>query len=279
MWKGFDMRKMSALEQKIFNEGERLIPGISHNLNEFIRHRNSYMLWRKIIEYDIMYQYITTTPIRIADLGCGVGHGCLTLAEIPNAEVVGIDNSSETIAYAQTYYNQSNIIYQTGNLVDYVQDMPEFDYVVSRGVLEHIPNGLDLAHHSNWRYRLMFDVPYEEPVANPHHILHEINEKDFENFSHIELFYQDLEGILYDAFHKPSKPNMIMAIIRNEHLPSIQDMCFDFPKLIWKPDDNDPLWEWEKEQQLITINSSNISLPKRVLGKIKRIIRELYHRG
>jgi hypothetical protein len=41
--------------------------------------------------------------------------------------------------------------------------MPVFDYAVSRGVLEHMPDGLRLANGTRWRYRLLFDVPYDEP--------------------------------------------------------------------------------------------------------------------
>ena len=270
------MTPLSEFEQRIYNEGERLIPGITHNLEELIRHRNSYMFWKRIIEHDVATGN-TSDPIRILDLGSGVGHGCVTLAEIPGTEVVGIDNEAEVIAYARSKYPAPNITYEVADIVAYVKSMTEFDYVVSRGVLEHIPDGLTVARDARWSKRLMFDVPYQESEGNPHHVLHFIGEQDFGGFDHAELFYQDLQGVTYDHEHKPERANMIMCVARTAILPAIADAGFTFPDLIWQPKPDDPLWEWERRNRAtLTVQPP---LPKRVIGKLQRIARDLLNRS
>src|SRR5919199_4889801 len=138
------MRKLSSLEEKIYNAGERLIPGITHDIPELVRHRNSYFFFRRVIELDIASRGEAET-LRIVDLGCGVGYGCEILSELPNVHIVGVDSSAESIEFARTRYARSNITYEIADLLEYIHTMPEFDYVVSRGVLEHVPDGLQLA--------------------------------------------------------------------------------------------------------------------------------------
>jgi hypothetical protein len=113
--------------------------------------------------------------------------------------------------------------------------MPIFDYVVSRGVFEHINGGIDLARRTRWRQRLIFDVPYKEvSVGNPHHLITGITEKDFSKFPDAELFYQDLDGVIYDKKNKPSAPNMIICIYSAKSLPKVGQKI-KFPVLSWQP--------------------------------------------
>lgn len=225
-------RPLSPLEKKIYNHGERLIFGISHDIKEDIRHRSSYIFFTKIIKNDLTALNSSTT---IIDLGCGVGHGCETLSRIRNSTVLGIDNCQDAIDYAREVYFYDNISYKCLDLLQYIPVMPAYDYVVSRGVLEHIPNGLELGFSSNWKKRLMFDVPYNEPKnRNHHHLLSEIQEKDFSNID-AELFYQDLNGVIYDKNNKPVKPNMIICICTAPALPRIVNSQINFPMSAWKP--------------------------------------------
>ena len=127
-------RKITPLEEVIWNNGERLIFGVSHCIEEDIRHRSSYMFFKKIIENDLdllQSNGIETTLVRIIDLGCGVGHGCQTLAEIRNSIVAGVDICEATLEYAQLNYVNDNIVYEHVDLVNFIPNMPEFDYVVS----------------------------------------------------------------------------------------------------------------------------------------------------
>jgi SAM-dependent methyltransferase len=224
--------EMSDSEKAIYNEGERLIPGVTHGINEIIRHKSSYNFFRTIIENDILMKSVSG-PITILDLGCGVGHGCAMLAEIPGVRVIGVDISPECITYAREHYGRPNIDYRLEEL-DFISSMPEYDYIVSRGVIEHIPNGLEVTVKTRWKNRLLFNVPYNEAPGNPHHILLGITEKNFEQFTRSELFYEDLGGITYDIDTKPPAPNMITCICSSSNLLKIKKTNIAFPLPAWE---------------------------------------------
>lgn len=225
--------RLTPIEKVIYNEGERLIPGITHDRREFVRHRSSYEFFCRVIEGDLALAGTPggSVPLEIIDLGCGVGHGCRRLARIRGARVTGVDLSPECIEYAQRHYAGPGVTYRREDLETFIPIMPEYDYVVSRGVFEHIPGGLALAASGRWSRRLMFDVPYDEPPGlNPHHLMTGIREEDFDGFPGAELFYQDLDGILYDRKNKPPKPNMILCVFRRPSLPEVGcGMSFPLP--------------------------------------------------
>ena len=225
---------MDELEKAIYNEGERLIPFVTHDMAEVVRHKSSYAFFRMVIDSD-RKQLRPATPATVVDLGCGVGHGCFDVAQARNTRVTGIDRSAECVRYAGMKYPAPNVEYRVEDLTAFVPRMPEFDYVISRGVLEHIPGGLDLAIKSRWRRRLMFDVPYDEPEGNPHHLLLRLKEEQFAAFPRAELFYEDLQGVIYDAARKPPKPNMIMCVCSAEGLPSVGE-SLRFPLAAWSPE-------------------------------------------
>ncbi|NDJ62771.1 MAG: methyltransferase domain-containing protein [Chloroflexi bacterium] len=227
------MSTLSEFEARVYNAGERLIPGVTHDVGEFLRHRASYAFWRAIIVRDVERGHVRAP--RILDLGCGVGHGCKFLATLPGAMITGIDNSPEAIEYARKHYAGLNITYQVAEAVEYVAAMNEFDYIVSRNVLEHIPNGLDVARAARWRERLCFDVPYgEQDDHNPHHHLHTIDESMLSSFANAEILYQDAEGALFNAASKPERPNVIMCIASRDRLPNIDALGLVFPLAVWE---------------------------------------------
>lgn len=222
---------LSTTESEIYNEGERLIPGVTHDELETIRHRSSYRFFRLIIERDARAGRVKP-PIRILDFGCGVGHGTAMLAEIPGAFAVGTDVSLACILYARSHYAQANADYRLVS-PDYASDMPEFDYVVSRGVIEHIPDGLAVAVKTRWSRRLLFNVPYNEPPGNPHHLLLGITEHDFAGFPTAELYFEGLDGVTHDAASKPPAPNMITAICSAPDMPPVAHLDLAFPLPAW----------------------------------------------
>jgi len=199
---------MTDLEKRIWNEGERLIPGVSHNGAESKRHFASYNFFR-----DRIYETEVGT-INILDLGCGVGFGCKLLSVVPDSNILGIDISDDSLRYARKYYSAKNIEYRIADLNSFILNMPLYDYVVSRGVFEHIENVWDLINKIKFKKMLIFDMPYnEEPGNNPHHKILGVVEKDFEKLvSSYELFYEDIEGKI--TKQKPEKPNMIMCLCR-----------------------------------------------------------------
>ena len=202
---------MNKLETIIYNEGERLVPYVSHDIYELIRHRSSYNFFRDVINID---SNNSSDAINIVDLGFGSGYGCSLLASLPNSNIIGVDNSSDCEVYARQTYQRENVSYQIADLSDYIPSMPFFDYVVSRGVLEHIPSGLDLIKSINFGKRLIIDVPYKELPGNDHHVLHGIDEHYFSSFENAEIFYEDLSGKIYSSKQKPDKPNLIILALR-----------------------------------------------------------------
>lgn len=229
------MRTLTPLEQVIYNEGERLIPGVTHDLAEVVRHRSSYLFFRGVMKRDWPSVSKPDRPVTIVDLGCGVGHGCHALSALPNSQIVGVDSSPESLEYARTHYAAANITYRLANLEEFIPDMPEYDYVVSRGVFEHVRGGLRLAVSTKWRCRLLFDVPYDEPwQANPHHLLSGIREEAFAEFKGVELFFQDLGGVIYDRPRKPAKPNMIICVCSRPDLPPAAGRL-RLPVPAWRP--------------------------------------------
>lgn len=210
---------LTPLDEAIFNEGERLIPGVTHDEAELIRHRSSYLFLRRVIQEDHAAAD-SSAPVSIADLGSGTGRGCCTLAELPNSQVLGVDCSADCMEYARQYYSRPNVRYELQGLVTYIPETREFDYVVSRNALKHVPKGLQLARQAKWRKRLIFDVPYDEPSErNPHHVITAIREDAFAAFPNAELFYQDIRGEIFDDAHKPPKPNVIVCVCSRAGLP------------------------------------------------------------
>jgi SAM-dependent methyltransferase len=202
---------MEPIEELIYNKGERLIPGVSHNADETRRHMASYEFFKKLITEDLV-----NGPgcAAIVDLGCGVGFGCKILSDIPNSLIFGADNSKECIDYAQERYAGKNIVYEVADLHVFIPVMPEFDYAVSRGVFEHIKDGLELASKVNFRRLFVFDVPYDEAVGNPHHMLTGITEESFKALGDVEIFYEDIRGNI--SKNKSVKPNMVACVCRRK---------------------------------------------------------------
>jgi len=201
---------MSLIEKSIWNEGERLIPGVSHNDDETKRHAASYNFFSDLIEKDVHTKSIC--PI-ILDLGCGVGYGCKILSNMNGSVVIGVDHSGECLEYAIKNYFASNIQYKAADLDEFIFGMGDYDYVVSRGVFEHIKDGIELAKKVRFKYMFMFDVPYNEGDENPHHKVIGITEENFQDFEHAEIYYEDINGNI--TKEKPENPNMIMCVCRN----------------------------------------------------------------
>lgn len=85
----------------------------------------------------------------ILDLGCGVGHGCFLLSKIPGSRIVGVDICQDSVDYAKEYYFADNIRYSVHDINHTIEKYINIDYVVSRGVLEHIQNGIRTVINDN----------------------------------------------------------------------------------------------------------------------------------
>jgi len=205
---------LNEIETTVYNKGERLLPGITHGEGEQNRHLASYTFFLEKIKDDLSGD----NNVTILDLGCGVGWGCELLSVIPNSVITGIDNSIDTLNYAKDKYSKPNIEYKLDDIIEFIPIMPEYNYVVSRGVFEHIATGIELINKVKFGNVFLFDVPYKEVmdvtkgIVNEHHLLTELTEKDFEHIPNIEFFYEDIDGVITKEIDK--KPNMIMCVCR-----------------------------------------------------------------
>jgi SAM-dependent methyltransferase len=219
---------LNKLQHLIYNEGERLVPYVSHNENELARHRSSYAFFHSVITNDLACYPLTNTPISVADLGFGSGYGCALLSSLPNSLITGVDISEECEIFARQYYGRLNVNYLIKDLTKFIPKAEVFDYVVSRGVLEHIPDGINLIKHIKFQRRVMIDVPYDEKTGNEHHVLTGIKEDAFSELKDCEFFYEDRNGRIFDSSNKPTKSNMIMVVISAPDLSKVSSL-FQFP--------------------------------------------------
>jgi glycosyltransferase involved in cell wall biosynthesis/2-polyprenyl-3-methyl-5-hydroxy-6-metoxy-1,4-benzoquinol methylase len=260
---------MNKLHELIYNEGERLIPYVTHDEAELIRHRSSYAFFHTVISLDLHNnQQLADNQIDIVDLGFGTGYGPALLSSIPNANITGVDISPECEIFALQYYPRRNVNYVIEDLQTYVPRMPAFDYVVSRGVLEHVPNGIKLIKDMHCKKRIMIDVPYKEKPGNEHHVLTGITEADFEGINNCEFFYEDLQGNIYDSDNFPSDANMIMIVVSDPTMPKIKDIL-TFPIVAVKSNELETLSE-----TFLSSPHYHFDSPEELLSCVKKEIKQ-----
>ncbi len=230
------MRTLTADEELLYNEGERLLPGITHSIDELIRHQSSYEFFKRVIEEDLRREgRYGSREVTIVDLGFGIGHGCKTLATIPRSHVTGVDIATECLTYARANYAAPNIVHVISDIPQFIARMPAFDYVVSRGVIEHVRDGINAILGSRWTKRLMFDVPYDEPPdINQHHLLSRITEREFAAYPNKEILYEEVSGRIYGGTVQVPAPNMIMCVATAQGMPRVAEII-PLPFPAWEP--------------------------------------------
>jgi 2-polyprenyl-3-methyl-5-hydroxy-6-metoxy-1,4-benzoquinol methylase len=283
------MRELTPQEELIYNDGERLIPGVTHDREEFTRSRSGYTFFRKVIEQDLQTIGLSRDrQLKILDLGCGVGHGCVILSEIPTARVKGVDCSLESIEYARRYYHRENIDYELADITTFVSIMPQYDFVVSYHLFEHILNGLNAGLSIRWRHRLMINVPFDEPEGNLHHMVHRIREEHFAAYPNAEFLFEDLQGVTHDTRAIAPVPNSIICICSHpDLLPVTRQIVFPVPA--WKPEPIQEMGlrlagcEAELRQREFSLNERETSLSRRearynslLLVRIVRKLRKMF---
>ena len=122
-------------------------------------------------------------PGRVLDIACGVGYGALELIQKAGEEIqelVAVDISAESIAFAQTRYAHPKIRFSVQDALTYTS-AERFDTIVSLETVEHLPNPeLFLQHMQDLLHpggRLICSAPVTPSVdVNPYH-LHDFTEK------------------------------------------------------------------------------------------------------
>jgi len=212
----------------ILNDGERLIPFISHDDAETVRHLSSHFFFRDIINKDA--NITNNTSQSVLDLGFGTGYASFIYANLDTVgKVKSIDVSDELLEWAIENYFNKKIDYEIRDAVKYLKNLKQpYNYVVTRHVLEHIKDGLNIISENNFSDRLLINVPYNEKKGNPHHIITGITEKNFPKFNNVEFFYEDLDGNTYNRIPKGIFINSIICIASKPGLPKVSSY-FKFP--------------------------------------------------
>lgn len=221
---------MSKLLQTISKSGRQLVAHGSQTDGEVVRYRSSYAFFHRVIRADQDRGPAGTVneATSVVDIGFATGFGCALLSSLPGAKIVGVDIIPECETYGRQYYERRNVEYLIEDLTTYIPTMPTFDYAVSRGVLQHVPNGLKLIGQVKFVKRALIDVPFDEKPGDHDHLVVGIREKAFADLRDCEFFYEDFEGNIYDAARKPERPNLIMVVMSVPGLPKVSEM-FDFP--------------------------------------------------
>jgi 2-polyprenyl-3-methyl-5-hydroxy-6-metoxy-1,4-benzoquinol methylase len=88
-----------------------------------------------------IYELLTTCfeeNLSILDVGCGSGHSCITIADIfKNSNVVGIDNNSSCISFANKFNCAENVEYVCEDAIFFDYEK-EFDLIFCLETFEHI---------------------------------------------------------------------------------------------------------------------------------------------
>jgi SAM-dependent methyltransferase len=94
-------------------------------------------------KYEVLLRWLhdlSSSPLRVLNVGCGSGELCLLLAE-QGHHVLGVDPGAEYIARAQaqaTAHRLSDCAFQVADLETIARDASQYDVVFSTDVIEHI---------------------------------------------------------------------------------------------------------------------------------------------
>jgi SAM-dependent methyltransferase len=92
------------------------------------------ILQRHVERYAMVRQHLHG---RVLDCACGVGYGTYLCAKNPDVtEIVGLDISSEAVAWAAEHFHHPNLRYLCGRIEDF--SLPGFDVLVSLETIEHL---------------------------------------------------------------------------------------------------------------------------------------------
>ncbi len=113
----------------IEDDGERMIPEFHHDAVVYAEHMVRYLFASRFVEGKT-----------VLDVASGVGYGSDMLKAAGAAQVIGVDRSSDAVAYGATHHATS----QPDYLIASAEELPLldglFDVVVSFETIEHVPD-------------------------------------------------------------------------------------------------------------------------------------------
>ena len=175
--------------------------------------------------------------VSILDVGFGTGYACFLYSKMDSvSRIQGIDVSQESLDWALDNFNDKKINYKLQDAVKFLAKKDKYDYIVTRHVLEHIDDGLNIIKENKYNNRLCINVPYDEGEGNEFHILKGIKESSFPSYDNVEFFYEDLSGNTY--YTKPNGVfiNSIVYVASKKGMVKASEY-FKFPYLAPKIED------------------------------------------
>ena len=172
--------------------GERFLPGTMGSAEIAYDH---------IARYRLAERYVKDRET--VDLGCGAGYGTYSLSKFTRS-IVGVDLSSEAVAYANWSYDTPGLHYEVGDVTGLPYEDGSFEAAVSFEVIEHLERPEALVEEAR---RLLKDdgvfvtsTPDKQTYSNdrnsvnPHHLKEmyplEFREILERNFEHVQLYRQ-----------------------------------------------------------------------------------------
>jgi len=181
------------LRKNVLNNGERYDPNIlgKFDINDFHQEAR-YLLAQKHISKNES----------VLDIACGTGYGTLILSDNCRS-IIGVDRSGKAIKYANSHYKKNEInfvksdIFGFDKLADVVVSFETIEHV-NCAIEEVVKKLLSLAER-----RLIFSVPYKEPIGgNKYHVHFDITESDFDFLKRerleVKFLYQSSDGEIHD---------------------------------------------------------------------------------
>ena len=173
---------------------------------------------------------------RVLDAACGEGYGSHLLSKTASS-VVGVDLSEKAIQHANKHYQQSNLSFETSDVLNMNFSDDSFDLIVSFETLEHIVEHDDLLYEFKRVLKpegvLLISTPDKKEYSD---------KTGFNNEYHLKELYQHEFDDLINKKFKHSRwygqklmftsSIWTMSKAENQPLESVQFDCMDNDKNI-----------------------------------------------
>lgn len=177
----------------ILNSDERMIP---ENVD--------YYTWSEnYVKYFFTGNFVKDKVV--LDIGCGTGYGTHFLIKAGAKKVIGIDNSYETIEYAQSHYRSNNLEFKQMDIDSINLTAQSFDVIIALEVIEHLKNPNLLLNEIKKLLKSDGVAILSTPNQNEHpkvffnkfHV-HEMNLTEFDNI--LKKYFSNVEILGYGFF-------------------------------------------------------------------------------
>lgn len=139
--------------------------------------------------------------LNILEIGCGIGVLTYLLTrKLKNFKIEAIDISPQSIEYAKKHLSKENILFTSGDILEYEPHNPLFDRVLMFDVLEHIPIDKHLILFKKICCWMSNDCELLINIPNPYYILYD-QKNNPQVLQEIDqpLFVEDLVSTISNA--------------------------------------------------------------------------------